>query len=110
MIGQNVGLIDMYPTLSELCGLPAVAGQEGRSLVPLMKNPAKSWEYPVLSTYLKNHHAIRTSTWCYIRYENGEEELYDRIVDPDEIHNLAGNPAFAQIKQELGGYMPAPIA
>lgn len=110
MIGQNVGLIDLYPTLSELCGLPAVAGQEGRSLVPLMKNPARSWEYPVLSTYLKNHHAIRTSTWCYIRYENGEEELYDRIVDPDEIYNLAGNPAFAQVKQELGGYMPAPIA
>jgi len=108
--GGDVSLIDMFPTLLELCGLPAVNGLQGRSLVPLMQDPLQSWQYPVLTTYLKNHHAIRLGKWCYMRYENGDEELYDRSTDQGQFTNLAGRPDLAGVKEELGRLMPALIA
>jgi len=109
-IRRDVSLIDMFPTLLELCGLPAVNGLQGRSLVPLMQDPSQSWQHPVLTTYLKNHHAIRLGKWCYMRYENGDEELYDRSTDQGQFTNLAGRPDLAGVKEELGRLMPALIA
>jgi arylsulfatase A-like enzyme len=109
-IQQDVSLIDMFPTLLELAGLPAVVGLQGRSLVPLMNDPAQPWQHPVLTTYLKNHHAIRLGQWCYIRYENGDEELYDRAADPGQFNNLAGRTDLAGIKDQLGKLMPAFVA
>lgn len=108
-IRQDVSLIDMFPTLLELCGLPTISSLQGRSLVPLMRDPTRPWEHPVLTTYLKNHHAIRRGRWCYIRYENGDEELYDREVDPGQYANLANRPDLAGVKEELGKLMPAPV-
>jgi len=102
---QNVSLIDIFPTLIELCGLKTIDGLEGRSLVPLLSDPNMSWDYPVLTEYL-NHKAIRKGEWCYIRYEDGEEELYNQNNDQNEWNNLAGLPEFDYMKAELSQYLP----
>lgn len=103
-----VSLIDIYPTLVELCGLETQQDLQGNSLVPLLGNPAMNWNKPVLTTYLRNHHAIRTDEWCYIRYEDGAEELYDIKNDPNEYKNLARYRVF-NVKETLGSHMPEPI-
>ena len=72
---KPVGLIDVFPTLAELCGLPAIEQFEGQSLVPLLKNPDLEWETPVITTHHPGNHSIRSERWRYIRYTNGDEEL-----------------------------------
>src|SRR5699024_2883456 len=85
-----VGLIDIYPTLLELAGLPENNQIEGRSLVPLLENPGMPWPYAVLTTHGKNNHSVTGERYHYIQYENGAEELYDLKQDPNEWNNLAG--------------------
>lgn len=104
--GRAVGLIDLYPTLIELCGLPEKTGLEGRSLAPLLGNPEHEWPYPALTTQMPGNHAVRTENWRYIRYVNGDEELYDHRQDSHEFHNLASNPEYAEIKAQLARHLP----
>ncbi|MDP6893297.1 MAG: sulfatase [Verrucomicrobiota bacterium] len=84
-----VSLIDLYPTIVELCSLPARNGLDGQSIVPLLQNPKRKWNRPVLTTFGKGNHAVRTERWRYIRYHDGGEELYDHDTDPQEWTNLA---------------------
>ncbi|MEK6237385.1 MAG: sulfatase, partial [Planctomycetales bacterium] len=93
---QPVGLIDLYPTIVDLCGLPAKTSNAGRSLVPLMKNPDSAWRFSVLTTYARGNHALRSKRYRYIRYEDGSEELYDHQRDPHEWKNLANRDEHAQ--------------
>ena len=102
---QTVSLLDLYPTLVELCGLPKKAELEGTSLVPLLSN-AKGKRDPVVSTYLPGNHAVVSSRWRYIRYRDGGEELYDRVSDPNEFTNLAGLAKHTKLKSEMAKYMP----
>jgi arylsulfatase A-like enzyme len=103
-----VGLIDIYPTLLALCGLPAPSPQklDGIDLSPILKGESVERGRPVLSTYGQGNHSIRDARFRYIRYRNGDEELYDHFNDPHEWHNLAGNPAFADIKTTMAGWLP----
>jgi arylsulfatase A-like enzyme len=101
-----VGLIDIYPTLVDLCGLPPREGLDGVSLRRLLENPAAEWERPALTTHGRNNHALRSSQYRYIRYEDGGEELYDHQADPMEWKNLAGDPAYAQVKRDLARWFP----
>jgi arylsulfatase A-like enzyme len=103
---RPVGTIDLFPTLNELCGLPAAAGLDGQSLVPLLRNPALEWNRPALTTHGRGNHALRSERWRYIRYANGDEELYDHANDPNEWTNLAGRPEFAAVKAELAKSLP----
>lgn len=89
-----VSLLDVQATLMELCGLPRVEGDEGRSLVPLLENPAAEWDGAAVTWRSASERSVRTAEWCYIRYAEGEE-LYDRRADPQEWRNLAGDPAHA---------------
>jgi arylsulfatase A-like enzyme len=100
-------LIDIFPTLLELTGLPEKEGLDGRSLVPLLKDPAAAWDYPAITTYDFSEYSIRSERWRYIRYIDGSEELYDHANDPEEWTNLAADPAFREIKDEMAGYIPA---
>lgn len=97
MTDQAVSLLDIYPTLVDLCGLPAAPKLEGNSLRPLLKNPNTSWDKPVLSTWYYGNHSVRSNDWRYIRYRDGGEELYDHQSDPGEHNNLAGNPQYANV-------------
>ena len=85
-----VGSIDLYPTLLELCGFEPNNTLDGQSLVPLLKDPTKEWDFPVLTTHSRGYNAIRTEKWRYIQYpKDGEAELYDRENDPGENVNIA---------------------
>jgi arylsulfatase A-like enzyme len=101
-----VGLIDLFPTLNELCGLPGVAALDGQSLVPLLRDPQRAWDRPALTTHGRGNHALRSERWRYIRYADGGEELYDHANDPHEWTNLAGKPEFAAVQAELANFLP----
>ena len=105
-IDVPVGLVDLYPTLVDLCGLGENKALEGHSLVPLLKNPKVNWERPALTTHGRNNHALRTPRWRYIRYGNGGEELYDHDADPNEWTNLAGKTEHAKLKTQLDKWFP----
>ncbi|MCK5000018.1 MAG: sulfatase [Anaerohalosphaera sp.] len=103
---QPVSLMDIYPTLVELCGLLPKSNLEGNSIVPLLKDPDKSWPYPAITTRDRGNHAIRTLNWRYIRYSDGTEELYDHRSDPNEWNNLAGETKYKKLKTKLACMLP----
>jgi arylsulfatase A-like enzyme len=102
---QPVTLLDIYPTLVQMCGLPHKADLEGESLMPLLNDP-NAKRKPAVSTYLPDNHAVITEKWRYIRYRDGGEELYDRAADPNEWKNLAGEDQHAALKKDLAQWMP----
>jgi arylsulfatase A-like enzyme len=102
-----VSLLDIYPTLAALAGLEAPAYLEGNNLVPLLEDPSLAWDHPTLSTHGYENHAVVSSTYKYIRYADGNEELYDVRSDPYEWNNLAGDAAYAATAAELAAFLPA---
>jgi arylsulfatase A-like enzyme len=105
-IDKPVSLLDIYPTLADLCGLPPREGLSGDSLVPLMDDPDVEWQRPAITTHGRLNHAIRSDRWRYIRYADGSEELYDHNHDPMEYTNLAGRTEYKSVKQELSAWLP----
>ena len=103
---QPAELLDLYPTLVELCGLPARAALDGHSLVPQLKDPTARRAWPAITTHGPNNHGIRTERWRYIRYADGSEELYDLKADANEWTNLAGRKEHAGIKERLARWLP----
>ncbi|MFD2257578.1 sulfatase [Luteolibacter algae] len=102
---RPVNLIDLYPTLIDLAGLPPKDGLAGRSFVPVLKNPETGWNYPSL-TSASHGWSLRNERWRYIQNTNGREELYDHSKDPQEWTNLADNPEYMKIKEELKKFIP----
>ncbi len=100
---RPVSLIDVYPTLVGLCGLPKRKGLDGQSLKPLLENPKREWDRPVVMTYGFNNHAVQTERWRYIQYYDGGQELYDHDRDPNEWINLARIPEHQKVIRELQG-------
>jgi len=103
---KPVGMIDLFPTLNELCELPDVDGLSGQSIVPLLTNPNRAWHRPALTSHGPGNHALRSERWRYIRYADGSEELYDHSKDPNEWTNLATRREFAGIKTDLARWLP----
>ncbi len=103
---RTVNLLDLYPTLIELCGLEPKK-LDGQSLAPLVANTKAAWDRPTLTTHGRNNHAVRSERWRYIRYADGSEELYDHDQDPQEWRNLAGDPKFRNVMAELARWLPA---
>ncbi|MCD6049834.1 MAG: betC 2 [Verrucomicrobia bacterium] len=103
---QPAELLDMYPTLVELCGLPARTDLEGISLVPQLKNPATKRERPAITSHNQGNHGIRSEQYRYIHYADGSEELYDMKADPNEWTNLAGDKKYAQVIAEHKKWLP----
>lgn len=110
---QPVSLVDLYPTLLDLCDLPAntMKNDKGRpldgfSMKPLLKKPENgNWsgpEYAITAMYkwaqyydpAIQSYALRFKEWRYVRYENGKEELYHTLVDDHEWNNLAMDEKF----------------
>ncbi len=100
-----VELLDLYPTLAQLAGLPAPSGQQGTSLVPLLENPNRPWQAAAYSVVVRGRgtgRSIRTERYRYTEWDEGKEgvELYDHQIDPKEFTNQSGNPQFAKIVAE----------
>ena len=92
---QPVSLLDLYPTLVELCSLKGPDTLDGQSLKPLLREPSQSTGRVVTTTFDRGNISLRGERWRYIRYASGEEELYDLKADPNEWSNLAGRPEHA---------------
>ncbi len=121
-----VELVDLYPTLADVCGLPAPTGIEGVSFAPLLDNPELSWKSAAFSQYPRakkgNRHeghgdimgyAIRTERHRYVEWREWESgnvlarELYDEERDPEEMINQAANPEYASVLADLEGQLTA---
>ena len=87
--GQPVGLIDLYPTLLDYCGLSKRDDLDGFSLKALVDSPDLKTKRTILTTFDRGNHALSDSEWRYIRYKEGEEELYHIRNDPNEWKNLS---------------------
>lgn len=103
---EPVELLDLYPTLVALAGLPQKSELEGLSLIPQLKDAAVRRERPAITTHNAGNHAVRSRRWRYIRYGDGSEELYDHDNDPHEWTNLAGNPAYSGIIRDHARWLP----
>jgi arylsulfatase A-like enzyme len=103
-------LLDIYPTLVELAGLPEKDGLEGLSLVPQLRDADAPRERPALTTHNHDNHGVRSEAFRYIRYADGSEELYDMRSDSNEWHNLAGLPEMAAVLEAHRRWLPATSA
>ena len=104
---KPVGLIDLYPTMLQMCGLPAKKSNQGDSLVPLLKNPSANWRFSTLTTYARGNHTLRSERYRYLRFEDGSEELYDHAEDPNEWTNLATRLKYTKLLKQFRKELPA---
>lgn len=105
---RTVELLDLYPTLTELVGLPHYDRNQGQSLRPLLADPDdRQWTKPALSQ-VRGGRSVRTERWRYTEWEEGAlgRELYDHQSDPGEHRNLAEVPAYAATVAELKAMLP----
>lgn len=105
---RTVELLDLYPTLVDLAGLPPYARNEGKSLVPLLRQPKARW-HRAAHSQLTGGRSVRTERWHYIEWEGGRlgAQLYDMRRDPGQKHNLAGDNSHAAIVARLKALIPA---
>ena len=103
---RTVELLDLYPTLADLCGLTAPEYLDGVSLKTLLENPKAEWNRPAVTQVWRGGfpgHSVRTERYRYSMWDSGKkgEQLYDHDNDPNEFDNRADDPAYAQIKADL---------
>lgn len=106
----TVELIDVYPTVADVCGLSLAAPVDGISLRTLLDNPNAPWDTPAI-TQVSRHadnkmymgRSIRTARWRYVEWDEGRYglQLYDHDNDPHEYRNLADDPAHADVVRKL---------
>lgn len=101
-----VELLDIYPTLNELCTLPIKEGLEGQSLLPQLRDESTKRQRPALTTNNYKNHSVRTENWRYIQYADGAEELYDLKNDPNEWNNLIGDSRYRKWSDSLRQWLP----
>lgn len=104
-ISDPAELLDLYPTLIDLCGLPQRSDLEGRSLLPQLRGE-KVRTRPAITTHNQGNHSVRSKNWRYIHYADGTEELYDLVTDPNEWTNLAAQSGYAEVLAEHRRWLP----
>ena len=108
--GQKSGgpaeLLDVFPTLLELAGLPADSAQEGQSLVPLMKNPNAQWNHPAITSFGPGNYSVRSTRYRFIQYRDGSRELYDHASDPHEWTNVVSMPEHKETIAQHAAFLP----
>jgi arylsulfatase A-like enzyme len=107
---RPVALIDLFPTLAEMSGIPVPEWCDGRSFAPLVTEPRTDWPHPALTIQGKGNYSVRDEEWRYTRYFDGSEELYNHREDPYEWTNLAEDPAHVGVKARLGESLPETAA
>jgi choline-sulfatase len=103
---QPAELLDIYPSLIDLCGLPQRDDLEGLSLMPQIKDAATKRERPAITSHNRGNHGIRSERYRYIHYADGSEEFYDMKEDPRAWTNLAGRPEHAAQIAEHKQWLP----
>lgn len=101
-VAAPVSLIDLFPTLLDLAGLPPLDGVDGHSLRLLMQGGTSTPRTPAVMSWGAGNHSIREGPWRYTHYAAGGAELYNHNTDPLERHNLSGHPNSAAQEQRLG--------
>jgi iduronate 2-sulfatase len=111
-----VELVDLYPTLTELCGLKPPSNLEGTSFVPLLENPERRWKTGAFTMQGRGKErteaakdiefigkSVRTEAWRYTEWDEGRQgvELYDHRGDPGELQNVAEDPQHASTRAGL---------
>ncbi|TWU15544.1 Choline-sulfatase [Allorhodopirellula heiligendammensis] len=107
---QPAELLDIYPTLASLAGLPQPAGVEGMALTPQLNDVSTPRERPAICTHNAGNHSVCDLRWRYIVYADGSEELYDRAEDPNEFNNLLSGethgPDLREVVERLRKWLP----
>ena len=107
LVKSPAELLDIYPTLIDLTGLPANKENDGLSLVPQIKDPAAKRERPAVTTGGgPGNHSVRTEQYRYIVYADGSEELYDMQADPNAWTNISDLATSTPIKNRLKKWIP----
>jgi N-acetylglucosamine-6-sulfatase len=110
-----VANIDIAPTIAAIIGTKPDGAVDGSNLLPLVQDTATPWRDALTLEMLKDedvesgtrYTAVRTADRKYVRYPDGEEELYDEAADPYELQNQANNPTWADEKQRLAARLDA---
>ena len=103
---EPASLLDVYPTLVELCGLPPNLKNEGISLVPQLKNPTTPREQPAITSSYFGNHSVRSRDWRLIVYDDGSRELYHHAQDSQERNNLANDSHYESVIRGLEKWLP----
>jgi arylsulfatase A-like enzyme len=104
-----VELLDIYPTLVDLCDLPPKPDLDGESLRPLLEDPQGLWDKPAITSNGPDKISVRTERMRYSRFPDGEE-LYDHDSDPNEWRNLAGQPEYVPAIARLAALLPTEVS
>ncbi len=116
---RTVELVDLYKTLTDLCGVAADPQVQGDSMTPLLNDPAAPWLHAAFTqvSRLKVQgisdpmmgRSVRNERWRYTEWKLGEEgvELYDHEADPEEMHNLAVDPDQADVVAQMKALLRA---
>ncbi|TLX76035.1 sulfatase [Labilibacter sediminis] len=107
---KPVSLMDIYPTLIDLCNLPEQKHLDGNSITPLICNPKQEWPMPVITNWRYKNYSVRTENYRYIQYRDGSEEFYDHTKDKGEHYNLIEEPQYQNIIQYLRKHIPSDVA
>jgi arylsulfatase A-like enzyme len=115
-----VEFVDIYPSLTEICGLSTPEGLEGKSFVPLLKDPKAQWKKAAFSQYPRNipnvghamGYSMRTDRYRFTEWSVPDKqyvtrELYDEQNDPQENVNLANQPEHAELVKKLSEQLKA---
>jgi len=92
-----VSTLDIAPTLLTLAGVPVPASMQGRPLTNILADPSTTRDGVAITTMFGSV-SIRTDKWRYTRYEDGSEELFHVSTDPENVANLAGDPAYVAVQ------------
>ncbi len=104
-----IEFVDLYPTVADYCRVRAPHRLAGRSLRPLLEDPTRRGKEAAFTLVARGSggygQAVRTQRWRYIRWSDGNAELYDEANDPQEVHDLSYDPAKSDTIEELNGLL-----
>lgn len=110
-VESPVGLIDIYPTMVDICNLKSPSQElDGSSLRKFMEQKDYSWDKPATTYFGENMISIRNRDYRFIEYPDGSTEFYDLKHDPFEFKNLSEEPAYKNQIEELKQYVPDKFA